>query len=306
MKRYYLLGAAVLFGVLLWAGPTYALKVQPTTIDELTLSPGESITKGIRLTNDGLAAITVSPTLYQAEAGFKDDGTAQYSALTPEATLANWIVFQAGGATALQPGETKTVPIFISVPENAPPGGHYAMIGWGIKNEGSSRNGVSVSGQTGVNIALDVRGETVEKGEVTYFGTENGVTKFDKLPITFLARFNNGGNRHFKPQGDIKIKNMFGSIVTVLPFNNLPGMGNVLPKSNREYKIVWDSGFAFGKYTALFDVSMGSVGSASKSFVFWVLPTGLLILWLIIALAIIVILVLLIKKMLESAGTIKK
>lgn len=306
MKRYYFIGIAVLFGVLLWAGPTHALKVQPTTLDEISLSPGESITKGINLTNDGTAAITIGPTLYQAEAGFKDDGTAQYSPATSEATLANWIVFQSGGTVTLQPGEMKTVPVFISVPENAPPGGHFAMIGWGGQPSAGATTGASVVGQTGVNVALDVRGETIEKGEVTYFGTENGVTKFDKLPILFVARFNNAGNRHFKPQGDVKIKNMFGSIVTVLPFNNLPGVGNVLPRSNREYKISWDSGFAFGKYTALFDVSMGSAGSASKSFTFWVLPTGLLVLWLIIALVIVVILVLLIKKMLESAGTVKK
>ncbi len=293
-------------GALLWAGPLYALKVQPTTLDELTLSPGESITKGIKLTNEGASSITVGPTLFQAEAGFGEGGSANYFPATSEATLAKWIVFQSGGIITLQPGETKTVPVFISVPQNAPPGGHYAMIGWGVVDQKNPENGVGVVGQTGVNVALDVRGETIEKGEVTYFGTENGVTKFDKLPITFVARFNNGGNRHFKPQGDVKVKNMFGSIVTVLPFNNLLGVGNVLPRSNREYKIVWDSGFAFGKYTALFDVSMGSVGSASKSFVFWVLPTGLLILWLIIALVIIVILVLLIKKMLESAGTVKK
>lgn len=305
MKRYYFIGIAVLFGVLLWTGPAFALKVQPTTLDEFTLSPGESITKGIKLTNDGKKQITIGPTLYQAEAGFSNDGSANYAPITSEATLANWIVFQNGGTTTLEPGETKTVSVFISVPENAPPGGHYAMIGWGVKGENTA-SGVGVFGQTGVNVALDVRGETVEKGEVTYFGTENSVTKFDKLPITFLARFNNGGNRHFKPQGDVKVKNMFGSIVTVLPFNNLLGVGNVLPKSNREYKIVWDSGFAFGKYTALFDVSMGSAGSASKSFAFWVLPTGLLVLWLIIALVIVVILVLLIKKMLESAGTVKK
>src|SRR3989338_8966600 len=281
MKRYYLSGIAVLFGVLLWAGPTYALKVQPTTIDEISLSPGESITKGINLTNDGEASITIAPTLYQAEAGFGSDGVAQYFAATPESTLANWIVFNNGGRVTLEPGEKKTDPMFISIPENAPPGGHFAMIGWGVSACDTSvgATGATVVGQTGVNVALDVRGETVEKGEVTYFGTENGVTKFDKLPITFLARFNNGGNRHFKPQGDVKVKNMFGSIVTVLPFNNLPGMGNVLPRSNREYKIAWGEGFAFGKYTALFDVSMGSAGSASKAFTFWLLPTGLLILW---------------------------
>lgn len=297
---------AVLFGVFLGAHSALALKVQPITIDEITLSPGESVTKFIKLTNDASFPVTMLPKLYQADASTKNDGSAEYVPATPESTLPNWIVFKEGGETTLQPNETKTVPMFISLPQDAPPGTHLAMVGWGPRTEELNTTGATVAGLTGVNIALDVRGEAIERGEVTYFGTENSVTKFDKLPITFLARFNNGGNRHFKPQGDVKIKNMFGSIVTVLPFNNLPGVGNVLPRSNREFKVVWDSGFAFGKYTALFDVSMGGAGSTSKSFTFWVLPTGLLVLWLIIALVIVVILVLLIKKMLESAGTIKK
>jgi hypothetical protein len=307
MKKIIIIVAAVLFGVLFGASSAHALKVQPITIDEITLSPGESVTKTIKLTNDGAVPITVAPKLYQAEASTGEGGEATYVPKTSESTLPNWIVFTGGGETVLQPGETKTVPMFISLPQDAPPGTHLAMIGWGVAgNELAQTSGASVVGLTGINIAIDVRGETVEKGEITYFGTEGGVTKFDKLPITFLARFNNGGNRHFKPQGDVKIKNMFGSIVAVLPFNNLPGVGNVLPRSNREFKIVWDSGFAFGKYTAAFDVSMGGAGSASKAFTFWVLPTGLLVLWLIIALVIVVILVLLIKKMLESAGTVKK
>ncbi|MBI2644595.1 hypothetical protein HYW94_00240 [Candidatus Uhrbacteria bacterium] len=305
MKKYIYLGFIVIAGLLLWTHDTHALTIQPVTLDELTLSPGESITKNIKLTNDGSSPVTVQPTFYQAEAALSEDGSASYTKATSESTLANWIVLKDGGQVTLQSKESKLVPLFISIPQDAPPGGHFAMIGWGIPSSVGD-TGVGISGLTGVNVALDVRGQTVEKGEVTYFGTENGVTKFDKLPITFLARFNNGGNRHFKPQGDVKIKNMFGSIVTVLPFNNLPGTGNVLPRSNREYKVVWDSGFAFGKYTALFDVSMGGAGSASKTFTFWVLPTGLLVLWLIIALVIVVILVLLIKKMLESAGTIKK
>jgi len=307
MKKMYIVALAVLLGVLFWAGNAHALKVQPVTIDEITLSPGESVTKTIKLTNDGIDPITVAPKMYTADASTKEDGSATYVPATSESTLPNWIIFKDGGETTLQPGETKSVPMFISLPQDAPPGTHLAMVGWGTTTGSQpTTSGASVVGLTGINVAIDVRGETVEKGEVTYFGTEGGLTKFDKLPITFLARFNNGGNRHFKPQGDVKIKNMFGSIVTVLPFNNLPGVGNVLPRSNREFKVVWDSGFAFGKYTALFDVTMGGAGSVSKSFTFWVLPTGLLVLWLIIALVIVVILVLLIKKMLESAGTVKK
>ena len=54
-------------------------------------------------------------------------------------------------------------------------------------------------------------------------------------------------------------------------------------------------GFAFGKYNAHLSLNMGKAGSAQADYSFWVLPAGLLVLWLVIALVIILILALLIK-----------
>ncbi|MEK7619232.1 MAG: hypothetical protein AAB416_03275 [Patescibacteria group bacterium] len=282
---------AFLLGVL----PAAALTVQPVVIDDITASPGETVTRAVRVKNDALGEVKLKMSIYDVEPG-DDTGFPKYLTKSPESTLANWINPNLSSEIILKGGETADVPLIIAVPKNAPPGGHYAGVAFGSVST-TEQEGVSaaVSGQTAVNLALDVRGDAVEKGELMKFSTADGGSKYGKLPIEFVVKVNNSGNRHFKPTGTIEVTNMFGKSVASLAVNNVSPGGNVLPKANRSYTVKWDGGFAFGKYNAHLSLNMGKAGSAQADFSFWVLPAGLLVLWLVIALVIILILALLIK-----------
>jgi len=100
---------------------------------------------------------------------------------------------------------------------------------------------------------------------------------------------------------------MFGKNVADLPINQTDvAGGNVLPNGTQTYPATWNGEFAFGKYTAVLDLTLGGAGQKMATYELWVMPAGLLVLWLIIALVIIAILILLIKRALQSSSNLKK
>ncbi len=277
---------------------TNALKIGPTLLT-LKAKPGETLTRAVKLTNTDTVPLVLIPKTYEAVAGNTEDGFAQLSPKDDNSTLANWITVIPGDQRVeLNQGESRDLTFSIVVPENAPAGGHYAVLSWEVENvKTPEESGAAVQGGIATNIALDVAGTVVEKGDVVSFLTEGDVKKYDKLPVTFITRINNGGNRHFRPQGGVVIKDMFGKEVALLPLLGEKTPGNVLPKATREFKTTWDSGFAFGKYTAVLVVMLGGAGKKTATYEFWVMPAGLAILWVIILVVVLLILGLLIKNM---------
>ncbi len=303
MKKILMLSAVVLFVVLSSAQQADALKITPT-IKEFSARPGDAVSGVVQLFNDSNERVSYSFDAVDASASTNESGFAEYSKRSDTSTLSNWITIRES-KVILNPNETKGVQYFVAIPGDAPPGGHYAGIKISSVEPGIT-SGAGLSSGMIANIALDVEGQVLEKGDVVSFETVDGKKNYDKLPISFTTRINNGGNRHFKPQGSIQLKNMFGSVVAELPLNAGNGGGNVLPRSTREFKNDWVGEFAFGKYTAILTADLGGAGVKTANLELWVMPAGLLVLWLIIALIIIGILVLLIKRALQSSGQMKK
>ncbi len=300
MKKTFFVIAALLSLGLFGAHHAYALKVDPALVS-VSLSPGESKVLSVTLTNDAKASVAIQPKMFAATAGNNEAGFPAYTPANQEDTLANWITINGTAQTTLQADEAKKVDITLSLPQDAAPGGHYAAIGWGVLSADPSADGaVSVQGQIMTNIALDVPGEVFEKGGIASLSTKDKLTKYDRLPIDFSVRVINEGNRHFKPTGNVVIRDMFGRVAATLPVNDGIGGGNVLPQSTREFKASWKEGFALGKYTATADLLLGGAGSASEAYTFWVLPIMLLAIWGIAALIIIVILVMIVLKVVRS------
>ncbi len=299
-----------LFGLLAFVGSANALTIQPSVIDDISLNPGESATKSVKLTNDSDEALTITPTLYDAEASSGTSGGINFVPSNPSSTLANWISFNASNnQIVLQPRETRELPIYITIPEVASAGGHFAMIAWrgGVPADANKATGATILSAVATNIAVDVKGKVLESGEIVSFSTKGNITNYDKLPVDFETVVHNSGTRHFKPRGFVHVKNMFGKNVADLPINQTDvAGGNVLPNGTQTYPATWNGEFAFGKYTAVLDLTLGGAGQKMATYELWVMPAGLLVLWLIIALVIIAILILLIKRALQSSSNLKK
>lgn len=280
-------GILFAFGLSASALPVYAqdnaftLTVAPPLF-QLALQPGEAWKSGIQVVNVNPYDITVyaEPVLFRPRG---DDGQPEF--YVPDAgtetsdtqTLAGWITVPQGAVT-IPREQTFTLPLTITVPLDAPPGGHYAavLIGTRPPEGGTEGSALSVTSSIASLVFLRVAGNVVEHGRVREFSTEKSL--YQDAEARFTLRFENQGNVHLRPQGDITIFNMFGKKRGYVPINQEgEGYGSVLPGSTRKYAFNWksDTGmWDIGRYRA--EATIG-YGEEAKQFThaiayFYVLP----------------------------------
>lgn len=181
----------------------------------------------------------------------------------------------------LKPKQRAVLDIQISIPQDAEPGGHYGSIlvsSSPSKSEDSQLdNTAKTVSRIGALYFVRVAGKVKEDARLTDFRLEEQKAFYEKGPFNFEALFENNSSVHLTPNGKIEIKNIIGRKVKeieVPPFFSLPD-------SLRATTISWDSGFAFGRYTATITVSRGYKESPDQTDVktvsFWVLPWKIVI-----------------------------
>lgn len=250
---------------------------------QVTLRPGEIWSSTVKIvnTNDDETAFYAS--VMNFEAG-DEDGNSRFTPVFDDEewggghSLARWIEVSEGPYSAA-PGESVRVPFSIRVPENAEPGGHYAAILIGTRpldadrSLGSSK--ILVSSMVSSLILVRIDGDIREEGTIREFSTSR--RWYQKPDVDFLLRFQNTGNVHLRPQGDIIIYNMWGKERGKIPINKKTAFGNALPQSIRKFTFQWEGEsnfFEIGRYTAIATLAYGAAErkSAFQSVSFWVMP----------------------------------
>jgi hypothetical protein len=305
--------SGLLLGAILVPHPALALTVTPRL--ELNAEAGTALETKIKVSNEQRA----SQTVYLKFANFNaqdENGTPTFS--DRQEDLAVWLAGPA--SVTVGPGETKEVPIRINIPADASPGGHFAAVFFLSEPPGGAAEGaqVSISSELGSLILLRVGGEFDQAANILEFQTVGKKHFWTQLPIGFYYRFQDTGDDHLKPLGDVQITNTFGRVTKILPANTIDG--SVLPKSVRRFQTVWTQsggplkqepvtdmpdqqklGFwstakyqaghlAIGRYTATLKLAFGTKGlqSARSAVVFYIIP------WQLLAVAIPALIVLLI------------
>ncbi|QQS22946.1 hypothetical protein IPM19_00010 [bacterium] len=282
--------------------PTFAQALTVTPRLELNGDPGQTLLTLLKITNEERQ----SKTFYLRTENFNaQDETGNPSFNTRREGLSTWI--NAPLSVTLGPGQSIDLPMQVSIPEAADPGGHYAAIFFLTEPPDIAENGsLGISAKLGTLILLRVNGDFVSDANILEFATVDKKRFFTGLPVQFYYRFQNTGDDHVKPQGDIVITNIFGGKTKILSANTVDG--SVLPKSVRKFFSTWtertgeqrqepvidppkseplpywDSvnyqarNFVMGRYKAELGVAFGSQGlkSDSEKFVFYVIPWQLL------------------------------
>jgi hypothetical protein len=237
----------VLFLGLLYAPAARAITVGPAKLEYRT-DPGAKIEGKIVIFNEGAE----DASFYAAFEKFTEvNGEKKFLRGEP-AELANW--FKMEKSVTLKAGESKEVPFTIEVPENAPPGGHFAVIWWGTAPPGA--NQVSIVTRAGILVYLNVSGEVKETGEILSFYSAAGRIA-PRLP-DFKLRFKNSGNTYLKPQGKVVVKNIFGATVAVFKVNDIGRI--LLPATEEDLRLSPQferRPFALGFYRAALSLSWG-------------------------------------------------
>lgn len=278
-----------------------ALTLSPPRV-EFEADPGTSVLGKIKLINDeGQDKI-----LYSSFENFEAKGeTGTPSFIESTEDLAGWITTDK--KIILKAGEETVINYYINIPTEAEAGGHFAAIFWNTSPPENTQ--IAVGAKIGMLILLRVSGDIREEGGILEFSTKNNQKFYNSLPVDFYYRFQNSGADRAKPNGEIKIKNIFGLVSERINAN--PVDGNVLPQSIRRFETSWGnfknekiinseesenfvvqflnnvknqwSNFAFGKYKANLNITYGSQNIPASAYVnFWVVPWHLLLVIILI------------------------
>ncbi|MCC7356081.1 MAG: hypothetical protein IT410_00490 [Candidatus Doudnabacteria bacterium] len=280
--------------------PVQAITTTPRI--EINANPGESVTEILKISNEEKQSRTFYTNLQNFESQ-DESGSPRFT--NRKEDLAVWV--EVAEVITIGPGETLEIPIKVNVPENADPGGHFAAMFLETTPPNADQGGqVGISSKLGTLLLLRVNGDFVQNANILEFATKDKKRFFTALPVYFYYRFQNVGEDHLRPVGDVLITNMFGRTTKILPAN--PVDGSILPKSIRRFETVWASSwgdlqqgadpeipspagpgfwdqvkyqwhnFAFGKYKASLSVVFGTkeLKSDSKSYTFYVIPWQLI------------------------------
>lgn len=182
--------------------------------------------------------------------------------------------------------ERVEIPITISIPADAEPRGYYGAVlisnapdkvidpETGQEIEGTTK----VISRVGSLFLLRVNGEVEEKGSLVDFKLMGDKKLFyPRKPEGFEIVFENEGNVHLVPYGEISITNLLGKEVARLPADAY----FVLPDSTRTRQVLWnDSFFGIGRYKASlsFYKGYGSENNLEEGLVtFWIFPWKIVI-----------------------------
>lgn len=257
---------------------------------ELSALPGAILQETIKIRNESAAemAFDVKASDFIVN---NNQGTpiAVDEAVSGRWSLASWIT-ASPKKILLQPQETAAINLIISLPENALPGGHYAMITYNPNTEGLMNiqgSGSAIIQKVGTLIYFNVIGDITEAANLKQFQVDKPFKYYGPTAIT--AEIENLGDIHFAPQGQLTITNLLGKTV----FSGQLEEKNIFPFASRLYDWKFPGKYHLGRYAAKLEASAGSTQIPLHGLIyFWIVPvkelSAVLIVLILIVLTIII------------------
>ena len=172
-------------------------------------------------------------------------------------------------------GERARIPITITIPPNAEPGGFYGSVLVQTVQTDESEGTDSpvprspIIARVGTLFFLTVPGNVNKEGVTKEISLPDNKWWYEKGPIKLNVLYENTGSVHLNPYGELRVKNLFNEEVGFIELE--PWFA--LPQSFRTKNITWDREVLFGRYTATAYVNRGYDDIVDEVTVsFWVLP----------------------------------
>lgn len=270
----FLAAAALFTPKLTLAQSTLGLTAIPPRL-EITVKPGETVTKEIKVRNESKVERTLSTNVKDFIVT-DDKGTPiQIEGVNESSNRwasASWVQVSPSNFK-LKPGETKSLMVTIITPDNPTAGGHYAMVLHSPKNEVAlNETGSAIETYVGTLLYLTVPGDIKENAQVKEF---SGPSFLEFGPVNFKTVIANFSDIHIAPVGQINVKNWFGGHTGAVALDST----NIFPGTSRSINTVFNKKWLFGRYTATLEAGYGTTGQAlSAALIFWVIPWRLIIL----------------------------
>jgi hypothetical protein len=273
--------------VALFASPVFAQSGLSVTLTppmyQLSIGPGETWSSSLKIVNNNPYDVTYYAQVVDMEAKGETGQSKFIPVLNPQdpelaaAQLARWIQVTDKVPLTIKAGKSENLHFNVNIPTNAEPGGHYAAILVGTQPLAASTTGSQMRISSFVSSLLFVRvkGNVVESGRIREFTSDKNLYQTPKAD--FVLRFENTGNTHLRPEGEVTIYNMWGKERGNVLINQESGFGNALPKTIRKFQFSWEGEenvFDIGRYSAEVTFAYGEDGrkSISATAYFWVVP----------------------------------
>lgn len=267
---------AIFFPVMVFAQGAGVLSMRPAKV-ETTVAPGERAETALTIENGTPNPLLLTVTFEDVEPTAIADVASDPATLLGERSglypLREWMSSPKRGYEVLS-GETIRIPISVTVPKGALPGGRYgsAVILAKPALDIASGGSENLAFETRIAALYFVRvsGDAKEEGILRSFGSSEGsvLSSHPGEPTQFFISYENFGDVHLNPYGGIRITSMFGEDreLVVEPWA-------VYPKSTRTRDIVLSGELVPGIYHATLELNRGYadiVDTASVRFI--VLP----------------------------------
>lgn len=256
---------------------------------EITAQPGKTTSKEIKIRNESnverILSTSVKDFIVTDDKGTPiqlDSNASQNNRWA----ASSWIQISET-KFKLKAGETKSLILTVIVPDNALPGGHYAMVLHSPKNETVlTQTGSAVETNVGTLVYVTVPGNIKQNAQVKDFSAP----KFLEFgPVNFTSSISNLSDIHITPDGIIAITNWFGGNTANLALEKT----NIFPNTSRIFTNTLDKKWLFGRYKAQIQAGYGTAGGSLASTVFfWIIPWRLIILILVFVALIIALIIL--------------
>ena len=257
----------------------------------LSLDPGEKKQVQLKVKNSSKDDVALESRVADFIIG--DDGRTPVvvnDAENERWALSSWVTL-APAYNELVAGGSAVVNALIEVPEDAMPGGHYAMVYHqpAIAAE-PDQTGAGVSQRVASLLYVIVKGPINQEAYISALKMpgflENG-------PVDISLTVNNQSDVHISPEPVLKVYNLFGKEVASFKAEKK----NIFPLTEREFSAQWGKVWGFGRYLVKAEAAYGDQGQvAVAEAAIWLIPVKIIIAGLIVILIIFAVIVALKKK----------
>lgn len=256
-------------------------------VNTLVISKGQTIYQNITVYNDNKTPTTLSVKF--ANFISRDPfGDPQFNGLTNKATISDQnLNINTVNSITVQPGKSRNISIEIKAKQNAEPGEDF--IAAFVLSKGETSSNININSAVGSLFLIRINGIVKESGFIKSFTETKNV--YVSNPINFDENFENTGNVHLIPQGEIQIYNIFGDEVETIPVNVNRGIVLPIGVKNRIFTQSWNpTKFLLGKYTAKLYLTYGtnSVTTIEATSSFWIIPLWSIIIVIVIITVIVI------------------
>jgi len=244
--------------------------VTPSKLD-LQLRPGQKIVESFQVINrlgrEQIFEIIVEDLLENSSDKKKEN------------SIKDWVDLEIK-EFVLGQGERMRLSFTINVPEKLFPGGYYASLLVVAKNRDQKNENIELVSRIGIPLLATVPGEFEEKGIISKLETNRYF--YWRGPVEIFSSFQNQGNVHLNPRGEIAVYNFLGAKVAQMSLAEAV----VLPNQEKNWKTVWQKKWLLGYYPVILTVHYGENFFSVKKISFWAFPLdilflAILLLWII-------------------------